>query len=212
MIVNGKTQGMWPTWMYEAKVETHEEIYKEFSPCLDDDSFFEDTWIYGSCRSSIRSKKNDALPWQVFFENIRPYTQQYFDDMQPMMPYSISCEEFWVNTYKEHDYQEIHDHAFPGSTISAVYILELPEGDDIGGQLVLDCPNYNIIQSSGMEQIFNQWQYQRFIPELEPGKLILFPSWIPHYVLPNKTNKRRATIAANFKIEAATHDETERLS
>ena len=120
MIVNGKTQGMWPTWMYEAKVETHEEIYKEFSPCLDDDSFFEDTWIYGSCRSSIRSKKNDALPWQVFFENIRPYTQQYFDDMQPMMPYSISCEEFWVNTYKEHDYQEIHDHAFPGRTISAV--------------------------------------------------------------------------------------------
>lgn len=63
-----------------------------------------------------------------------------------------------------------------------------------------------------MEQIFNQWQYQRFIPELEPGKLILFPSWIPHYVLPNKTNKRRATIAANFKIEAAKDDETERLS
>ena len=39
MIVNGKTQGMWPTWMYEAKVEKHEEIFKEFSPCLDDDSF-----------------------------------------------------------------------------------------------------------------------------------------------------------------------------
>lgn len=66
MIVNGKTQGMWPTWMYEAKVETHEEIYKEFSPCLDDDSFFEDTWIYGSCRSSIRSKK------------MMPYLGKYF--------------------------------------------------------------------------------------------------------------------------------------
>ena len=31
MIVNGKTQGMWPTWMYEAKVETHNKIYRFYS-------------------------------------------------------------------------------------------------------------------------------------------------------------------------------------
>ena len=203
MIANGKTLGLWPTWVYEAQVEKHDEIYKEFLPYLDDESNFDEPWIYGRCKSSIRNNKNDTFPWQTWFENIRPYTQQHFDDMMPVVPFNISCEEFWVNIYKQHDYQEIHDHAFPGRTISAVYILELPDGEDIGGELVLDCPNYNIVQSSGTERIFNQWQYQRFIPELQPGKLILFPSWIPHYVLPNKTDKRRATIAANFKIEIA---------
>ena len=40
-------------------------------------------------------------------------------------------------------------------------------------------------------------------PSLKKGTLIIFPSYISHYVLPNKTDKRRATIAANFVITAA---------
>ena len=60
-----------------------------------------------------------------------------------------------------------------------------------------------MIRATGMDRIFNDYNYQHITPPLKKGSLIIFPSWISHYVLPNKTDKRRATIAANFVITAA---------
>ena len=41
------------------------------------------------------------------------------------------------------------------------------------------------------------------MPKLENGTLILFPSWLTHYVLLREIQKRRITIAANFSIKEA---------
>lgn len=199
-----KTIGLWPTWVYETVIENHNEIYDNFKQYLEDEkNYFDEPWQYGSCLSSIRNKNNDQLPWKIWFDSIKKDTHNYLENMQAVTNFTISCDEHWVNIYKKHNYQETHDHSFPGRSISAIYILELEKEENSGGQLIFECPNYNIIQSTSMSEIFSQWQYQKYTPELEQGKLILFPCWLQHYVLPYKSENRRSTIAANFRIQKA---------
>jgi len=67
--------------------------------------------------------------------------------------------------------------------------------------------NYEVRIHNGMDRIFNDYNYQHITPPLKKGTLIIFPSYISHYVLPNKTDKRRATIAANFVVRGVPKDE-----
>lgn len=196
------TDAIWPTWIYNTVVKNHDEVYKEFLPMLDDDNNFDSPWTFGDCKSSIRNKNNDSFPWQVWFEEIRPYVEEHLQSLEPIEPYMIHSDEFWVNIYSKGDYQESHEHAFPGRSLSAIYIMELDK-DAEGGELVFECPNFSTVKFSGLNRIFNKWQYQHIMPNLEPGTLLLFPSWLTHYVLPLRSEKRRITLAANFSIKEA---------
>lgn len=200
---------VWSTFLYCKKIDGYEKVYQEFLPYLDDENYFGNTWTFGDALSSIRSNNNDSLPWPVFFDAIKPNVQEYLDSLEPSCAYTIHTDEFWVNIYRKNNFQEPHDHAFPGRSISAVYVMEAPEGDDVGGELVLECPNFSIVKASGLNRIFNKWQYQHLMPPLEPGTLIIFPSWVNHYVLPSKTDQRRTTIAVNFCIGEGNNDKTE---
>lgn len=202
--------GIWPTWIYSAIVENHKEIHEKFLPWLDDETNFDRPWTYGNCASSIRNASNDKMPWQEWFNGIEHHINEFLNSLQPSMPYSVHSDEFWVNIYNKGDYQEAHDHSFPGRSLSAIYIMEAPEDNDAGGELVFECPNFNMIKASGMNRIFDQYQYQHIMPSLDAGRLILFPSWTSHYVLPLKSNQRRVSLAANFLIREAENDQTDR--
>lgn len=204
------TEPVWSTFIYTAQVENHEEIYKEFKPFLDDADNFGDTWVFGNALSTIRKNSNDKFPWKVWFDGVRPYVEEHLCQLEPTTGYVIHSDEFWVNMYYETHFQEPHDHSFPGRVLSAIYVMEFPEDEDPGGQLVFECPNYNMIKATGINKIFAKYQYQHIMPKLIPGTLILFPSWIQHYVLQSKSKQRRTTIAANFCIEEAKNDQTQR--
>jgi len=202
---------IWPTWIYHNKVKEHDKIYEAFLPYLNDSKYFSKPWTFGSCESSLRTEHNEEFPWRLFFETITPYVNEHLVALDPVMPYNIHTDEYWVNMYHKGDHQEVHDHVFPGRAISAVYVLEMPEGEreQIGGELVFENTNFPIIKAAGLNRIFNKWQCQHIMPMLEPGTLVLFPSWIPHYVLPSKTDQRRSSIAVNFSITEA-HDQINR--
>lgn len=193
----------WGTYFYVKKLDEAKSILKKWDPFLSDDTYVsESDWNMAQAKSSIRNEKSKDLPWKSWFDAVQPQINTYLENLQPLMKYTVHCDERWFNKYLTGDYQEPHDHAFPGRGLSAIYVLDYPKDEkDPGGQLVFECPNFPIIRSSGLDVIFNAWNCQHFVPPLEKGLLILFPSWISHYVLPSKTDKRRATIAANFAIE-----------
>ena len=195
---------VWGSHFYATVLENSDEIFKSWEPYLrDEDYFSESDWTLAETKSTIRNKKNKQLPWDIFFKNIEPHLNSYLENLEPQVSYNIMCDEHWLNVYNKGDYQEAHDHAFPGRCISAIYLLAYPDEEkDPGGSLVFECPNFQTIRSSGMDRIFNAYNYQHITPKLETGTLILFPSWISHYVLPNKTEKLRASLAANFIIQA----------
>lgn len=193
------TTAIWPTWIYTNTVENHEEIYQAFLPYLNDPDNFDSPWTYGSCLSSIRNSNNDSFPWKLWFESIDPYVHDHLQSLEPTMPYNVHSDEYWANIYFKGDFQEIHDHAFPGRSLSAIYIMEVPENQK-GGELVFECQNFDLVKFSGLNRLFDKWQYQHIMPVLSPGNLILFPSWLNHYVLPLHSDERRITLAANFNI------------
>ena len=80
-------------------------------------------------------------------------------------------------------------------------MLDLPAEENAGGELVFENTSFPIVQSSGLNRIFNAFNYEKFIPDVTTGTLVVFPSWIKHYVLPNKSTSTRITISANFIVE-----------
>ncbi len=102
----------------------------------------------------------------------------------------------WININNFGDYNVIHNH--PYSHISGVYYLKTPKDS---GRLVLQNSAKDVLQyyevDAGIKQR-NQYNSQEFVLEPEPGKLYLFPSWINHYVQPNRNrNEERISIAFN---------------
>lgn len=199
---------IWGTHFYSAKLDNCDKILKEWSPYFDDaEMVMESDWSMAQAKTSIRSNKNDSLPWDSFFKTIEPHVNSFLESLEPQISYNIVCDEHWLNVYNKTDYQEPHDHAFPGRGLSLIYLLEYPNEEDAGGQIVFECPNFQMVRGSGLDRIFNAYNYQHITPQMERGTLILFPSWISHYVLPNKSDKLRASIAANFVITPAQNDE-----
>jgi len=194
---------VWGSYFYSTVVENHKEIANHWAPYLKDDSYFSASdWTLAETKSTIRNKKNKELPWDIFFSSIEPHLNSYLENLDPQVSYNVLCDEHWLNVYNKGDYQEAHDHAFPGRCVSAIYLLEYPDDEkDPGGALVFECPSFQTVRSSGMDRIFNAYNYQHITPRLSSGVLILFPSWISHYVLPSKSSKLRASIAANFVIQ-----------
>jgi hypothetical protein len=192
----------WGTHFYVGKVEDHEKILSSMLPYLNDPNNFLEPWVYSKCKSTCQHPNNKNLPWHVFFEAVRPNIEEYFDKLDPMIPYTVNCDEIWMNIYEEGGYQEIHDHSFPNRSFALAYILEMPNEENVGGQLIFENTNFPIVQSTGINRIFSAFNYEKFIPELEEGTLVVFPSWIKHYVLPNQSKQRRASISANIIITA----------
>ena len=193
-------QSHWATHFYIGQVKDHAKILDTFLPIIEDDSNFIQPWIYSKCKSTCQHPENHNLPWDTFYDAIKPNMEEYLESLHPSSPYRISSDEVWLNIYEEGGYQEIHDHAFPNRAFSCAYVVELPQGED-HGKLIFENTAFTTVQLTGINRIFDAFNYEKFIPELSPGTLVIFPSWVKHYVLPNNTSSRRTTISANFTVE-----------
>lgn len=94
----------------------------------------------------------------------------------------------WFNFSEKKDFQ--FDHVHPGSKVSGVYYYQT-NGED--GALVFSNPNIYVsdyLSTFGNPNV----EYQ---PKM--GRMILFPSWLRHSVMPNLTNNERISISFNLK-------------
>jgi uncharacterized protein (TIGR02466 family) len=53
---------------------------------------------------------------------------------------------------------------------------------------------------------YNRFTSDRYWYDPEPGKLLIFPAWITHYVHPNISEDERISIAFNSKFEKINDD------
>jgi uncharacterized protein (TIGR02466 family) len=110
--------------------------------------------------------------------------------------------EGWVNINPISTFNVPHDH--PGYTWSGVYYASLPTRKDSSsrsGALELLDPRTNV--SAFATDISKQSAY--FSPKrtLSPtnGMIIIFPSYLRHWVYPNEEDEDRITLAFNFKYK-----------
>jgi uncharacterized protein (TIGR02466 family) len=110
----------------------------------------------------------------------------------------IKLTGYWVNLNSKYNHNEIHVH--PASFYSAVYYVDAApdQGNLVFFNLIQNLADYfnkNIIKD------FNQFTSIRWNVVPKTGLLVIFPSYLLHFVQMNMTDKERISIAFNYEVK-----------
>ena len=116
----------------------------------------------------------------------------------------LYLNNLWVNINPTNSFNRPHLH--PGAIFSGVYYVDCTPDS---GKLVLKHPS--IAQQYSLEENiienFTEFNASTWSVSPEIGKLVIFPSWVEHYVEPNASAEDRISIAFNINIKKVTLDE-----
>lgn len=108
-----------------------------------------------------------------------------------------TIDDIWVNMNKQHAYNSAHCH--PGSILSGVYYVH---NTKLGGDIVFDCPNSALINGywwNAIDKEVTDYTSSQHTIQSSIGKLILFPSWLTHFVQPNN-HQQEERISISFNL------------
>jgi len=97
----------------------------------------------------------------------------------------VFIDSMWANINSQYSYNAHHIHS---GTLSGVYWISTPENS---GKLVL-------VNPAGRSEA-SRIRIKNYGLTPEPGSCILFPSWLEHYVEPNKNTQDRISISFNIE-------------
>lgn len=136
-------------------------------------------------------------PLNSLFQAIVKHGYDYAKGMQLKTNPFEKIDDIWVNINGYKDYNLAHDH--PGCMISGVYYVK---NTHIGGDIMFDSPYSALMNGYWWNNLekYNDYTSSQYRVESSVGKLILFPSWLIHFVMPNKNEKEeRISISFNLK-------------
>ena len=119
------------------------------------------------------------------FESITKGLLQYFGSVmgfQGELQFTLSA---WAVINRAGDTNAPHTH--PANLLSGAYYLRIPPGMQ-GGEIVFMDPRFNVngYGSPNKERIGLRapWDNSSVLHAPQQGDLLIFPSWLPHYVTP----------------------------
>lgn len=117
------------------------------------------------------------------------------------VPHILS--NFWININEPGNFllDSNTPHIHPGYFLNCVYY---PKGLPNSGNLYLLAPFNGVVQTIPVEHLSEStgWADTRWSVNPEPGKLVIFPSWLMHWVTPNYSEDDRISIAFNVSLPA----------
>jgi uncharacterized protein (TIGR02466 family) len=147
-------------------------------------------------RRSNNSYILDNENFKEFKNYLLTHIQNFAEQGLNLVPQSYRITQSWIS-HKEPS-QHHHSHTHPNSIISGVFYWE--KADLSLPSLYFQNPN-NRNSGWSMEPLSKNTPHNITVDktyiELEPGTLILFPSFLPHGVDQNSTNKVRKSLAFN---------------
>lgn len=148
------------------------------------DDYKTDFW-----ETKILIHENVPQLWEEIIEFIKYYSKE--------TSLHVNFEElsmhYWTQDYKEGDSHDIHAHGCPG--ISGIYWVRANEA---AGPVRFYTPNpYTEISDWTDDNSPHGRSMADVFPE--KGKLILFPSYLKHRVMPSGPNTERTAISFNVK-------------
>ena len=110
----------------------------------------------------------------------------------------ISINDVWANMNPKNGFNMPHDHCGDFNFLSFVYYLQTNlQNNFISFKTEMPSTKFiNLPKSKDTELNSDD-----VVVSVEPGDLIIFPSWIEHYTLPNPTDDMRISIAGNIQIK-----------
>ena len=97
--------------------------------------------------------------------------------------------QLWVNVNKRGDWNAIHQHG-DVAYLSGTYYVKVPKDS---GTLVFRDPRPGAISNNFTSQRFDKGEFKRI--NLTDGLLMLWPSYLDHFVEPSQTDEERISIS-----------------
>jgi uncharacterized protein (TIGR02466 family) len=123
----------------------------------------------------------------------------FFEKALRLPPRRLEIERAWINIFRPGAQEAQHSH--DGSLLSCSYYVEAPKDC---GCIVMPDPigarrSYREFTKTAGSDLPTR---REIAVEPQPGRLVMFESWLPHYVQCNKSDQVRISIAMNLR-EAA---------
>ena len=106
-------------------------------------------------------------------------------------------QNMWINKNYFKDYNILHNH--PNSCISGVYYVQCPKKS---GEITFENPAADGIGYVWDKKIINYNDHTSSVWNMtpKPNRLLLFPSFLKHYVKPNLSKEERISLSFNIKL------------
>jgi uncharacterized protein (TIGR02466 family) len=126
----------------------------------------------------------------------------YLEQALKLPPRRLEIERSWINVFKPGAQEAQHSH--DGSLLSCSYYVEAPKDC---GCIVMPDPigsrrSYREFTKTTGSDLLTR---RDIAVDPQPGRLVMFESWLPHYVQCNKSDRVRISIAMNLREAAAAH-------
>jgi uncharacterized protein (TIGR02466 family) len=112
--------------------------------------------------------------------------------------YLSVVDNIWININSTGSYNMPHVH--PENLFSGVFYLKTPKSC---GNIIFSHPSSNHVYHYD-EKFIEEWtniNSGKMYQTPEPGKIIIFPSWLLHHVEPNLSQEDRISIAFNTNLK-----------
>lgn len=153
-------------------------------------------------------RRNDSITQSSFlnledkkFEPLILEVEKRFNVLHTELGLSNSVDqivsEYWININLNEKISFPHSH--PNRVFSAVYYVKAEKGC---GDLVFMNPNKVVCQNISDDCIkdYNFFNATHWKITPEKNLLVIFPSWLEHYVMSNNSGSDRISIAFNSKM------------
>ena len=200
-------KALFPIHIYQTRIKENELIKDELSNNIE--KYVKDKslkipggWLTDSVQTSYDSDNTNIELFDtdsIVHNYYKKYLFKIFDK-----PVELSIKDMWFNYYSNGEYQEPHHH-IDGSSInnnqshfSCIHYLKF-NGDVHEPAIFVD--PLSLIRAHSVELDSNNYN-ERYIPKVREGSLLMFPSYLEHYVRKNAPtpDDPRVTIAFNIVL------------
>jgi uncharacterized protein (TIGR02466 family) len=188
---NIKQGDIFPTKFYSVDIFEHDENQKYKNFLIDMSKK-----TPGTVRSNRGGWQSETNLWEheIFkplLEKTTAVTQSIIENLSKNRPQMV-IRSMWGNINPKGGMNFTHVH--PSGWMSGVYYIQLPQGTDV---INFEDPRPARMMDFQMSCIVND-EYFAYNPKV--GELLLFPSWLPHFVLPNTSDEERISISFNIEL------------
>jgi uncharacterized protein (TIGR02466 family) len=148
-------------------------------------------------------QSSDDLTEDGQFTDLVTYVAQNFNSVYKHNNYieklRVVIDNMWANVNNHKDFNMAHLH--PNSDWSFTYYVKVTEDS---GDIVFCDPRLRRImnvQDDILQDYNNKSQHSTYSVSPLNGRLIIFPSYLEHFVEPNLTQETRISISGNIRYE-----------
>lgn len=174
-----------PIWSSELSIN----LEKPISKCLE-----LETKLTSVKRSNVGGFQSDLIDWgthKEFLECKEVIVNNLQKIIEEIKIGSVRLTSFWININRKGNFNKQHFH--PQSFLSGCLYLKTPINS---GKIIFKRPDIMQHYASHLE---NPIFFLECFYDPCPGMLLLFPSWVGHYVEPNNSDEPRISISFNIE-------------